>query len=157
MERINAWTVSWRLAQDYPILGSGFKGPRGPGVWEEILAGAGPDGSDVRFAIHVPKTVEDNIKLPLIFSLHFGGPVKPYTGKIMMEGLVQPAFEECQNILEPDEPARRGLRIVDQDRADMHRRIARFQRNETCIHALQLAQGRSPVAARLARVQAPQA
>ena len=51
---------------------------------------------------------------------------------------LQPAFEESEDVLEPDEPAGRSRRVVDQDRPDVHRRIARFQRNETRIHPLEL-------------------
>ena len=60
--------------------------------------------------------------------------------------------KEVQDILEADEATWRCGRVVNQDRADMHRRIRRFERDEARIHALQLSQGRSPVTARSARV-----
>ncbi len=65
---------------------------------------------------------------------------------------LHPAFEEIQDILEPDKAARRGRRVVDKDRTDMHRRIARFHRDKRRIHTLQLAQGLSPVFQRCSRL-----
>jgi hypothetical protein len=53
-------------------------------------------------------------------------------------GELQTAFEKGEDILEADETSGRSRGVVDQDRSDVHRRVARFQRDEARIHALEL-------------------
>ena len=58
--------------------------------------------------------------------------VERHPNQLLAHGLGQldPAFEMAQDVFEPHKPARRGFRIVDQQRSDVHRRVARFHRNE---------------------------
>lgn len=59
--------------------------------------------SDRRYTIAIPKSYQEDVPMPLILALHWGGEVVPFTGTIMVMELVMPAlFELGAIILAPD-------------------------------------------------------
>ncbi|MHC4599255.1 MAG: carboxylesterase family protein [Planctomycetota bacterium] len=57
-----------------------------PGVHELLL-----DAKDLRYALKIPAS-RGSDPYPLVLALHWGGPVLPYTGRAILEGLVEPAL-----------------------------------------------------------------
>ena len=76
--------------------------PQSPGVYELMLERGGK--SSVRYALSLPERGEGG--RPLILSLHYAGHGAAYYGRIMLEGLVEPAFRELSPVIvAPDCPS----------------------------------------------------
>lgn len=59
----------------------------------------------MRYTISVPETVSENIKIPLILALHYGGEVTPFYSKEYLNLLVRPALKKLEAIIAaPDCP-----------------------------------------------------
>ena len=52
-----------------------------------------------RVTISIPKSYSKETPVPLVVALHFGGPVNPFIGRDMVDGLVSPAFKELDAII----------------------------------------------------------
>ncbi|MGI9519643.1 MAG: prolyl oligopeptidase family serine peptidase [Pirellulaceae bacterium] len=72
---------------------------RAPGMWQESLMRRESEDGDVRYTIQVPYTYDGETKVPLIFCLHFGGPVSPWFGRQILTGLVDPALGDLDAII----------------------------------------------------------
>ena len=54
---------------------------------------------EVRYTIQVPYGYDGETPVPLIFGLHFGGPVTPWIGRQLLTGLIDPALGELDAII----------------------------------------------------------
>lgn len=72
-----------------------------PGTYELTL----PD-SGRRYTLVIPRSYGRGEAVPLIMSLHFGGPVTPFIGRSLVEQLIEPALNELGAIIvAPDSAA----------------------------------------------------
>lgn len=63
-----------------------------------------PDGEQ-RYTIAIPTDYIDEKPVPLVLALHFGGTVTPFYGRIILEGLIEPALQGLGAIIiAPDCP-----------------------------------------------------
>ena len=67
--------------------------PQIPGVYGSVCSRTGG-----RFTISIPNVYNGSL-LPLITVLHWGGPVTPFYGRSILEGLVLPALGELEAIM----------------------------------------------------------
>lgn len=68
-----------------------------PGIHQETTSL--PEGGNLRYTILVPAGYETGKPVPLILALHYGGTVKPFYGRGMIEGLIQPGLGELGAII----------------------------------------------------------
>jgi predicted peptidase len=68
--------------------------PEKPGMYEQLLP---PEGR--RYAMSLPDNYDGKRDMPLVLALHWGGPVAPFTGKWLLQDLVEPALRELKAIL----------------------------------------------------------
>ena len=68
---------------------------------QERLGEGGP-----RYTLSTPPTVAGGDLVPLVISLHYGGPVSPWYGRGLLEGVVEPALRPLGAVIAaPDCPA----------------------------------------------------
>ena len=72
-----------------------------PGIEKRVL-----QPGQRRYTIAIPKGHSGDQPVPLVLALHFGGPVMPFYGKLILTGLVKPALGELAVIVAPDCTAR---------------------------------------------------
>jgi predicted peptidase len=74
-----------------------------PGTHELTLP-----GSERRYTLVIPRGYSGDEPVPLIMSLHFGGPVTPYIGRSLLEQLIEPALDELGAIIVAPDSAANG-------------------------------------------------
>ena len=74
-----------------------------PGTWELTLAGSGR-----RYTLVIPERYAEADTVPLIVSLHFGGPVTPYIGRSLIEQLIEPALDGLGAVIVAPDSAANG-------------------------------------------------
>ena len=65
-----------------------------PGIHERVLE---PGGR--RYTLGIPEGYSRETPTPFVMILHWGGPVHPFTGRGILEGLVRPARGDLGAIL----------------------------------------------------------
>jgi predicted peptidase len=65
-----------------------------PGVHRRVFEPLG-----VRYTLHVPDACDPEQASPLVLALHWGGPVAPFTGGDLLEGVVEPALGDLGAVL----------------------------------------------------------
>lgn len=74
-----------------------------PGTHELTLP-----GSERRYTLVIPRGYRDEESVPLVVSLHFGGPVTPFIGRSLIEQLIGPALAQLGAIIVAPDSAANG-------------------------------------------------
>lgn len=65
-------------------------------------------GSDLRYTLVIPRGYGNGEPVPVIMSLHFGGPVTPYIGRSLLEQLIEPALRDLGALIVAPDNAGNG-------------------------------------------------
>lgn len=68
--------------------------PLNTGIYKQQLQPLGH-----RYTLSIPEEYRSDQPTPMILALHWGGPVKPYTGEQLLLGLIRPALGELGAIM----------------------------------------------------------
>lgn len=80
--------------------------PPGPPTFAQRILNA-PDGSTVRYGLHVPDDYDPSRPRPLVVALHPGGGGTPYYGAQFLRGIFLPGLRDLNPIMiAPDAPTR---------------------------------------------------
>ena len=74
-----------------------------PGMHELTLP-----GSERRYTLVIPRGYSESEAVPLVMSLHYGGPITPYIGRGLLEQLVEPVLDELGAIIVAPDSAASG-------------------------------------------------
>lgn len=77
--------------------------PRTPGIHDQILMLG--NGLALRYGLALPTSYSTEKPIPLVLTLHYGGPVTPHYGRDFLSILPEPALRELQAVMvAPDCP-----------------------------------------------------
>ncbi|MFT5449805.1 MAG: putative peptidase [Gammaproteobacteria bacterium] len=101
----------WRVCRVMLIAMNAFATPAQgalPAVHQERLPSGEP------YTLVLPTDASRETAPPLVVSLHYGGPVTPFYGRGLLEGLVEPALRELGAVMVAPDCAQRTWRDCEQ-------------------------------------------
>jgi len=112
VSRAGSWRLAWTLGLSLLVIAgpSTSAAPRlkGPRFVEQTLPRAGGQPGSIRVTLAVPAGYDDTAPVPVVVSLHFGGPVTPFVGGAMLRVLVEPALRELGALMVAPDCTGRG-------------------------------------------------